>query len=150
PLWVIVTPRSLEAPLPTPAAFRRQVLAIAAGDALDREALVEHLQTAGYERVETVTTVGQWALRGGIVDVFSPAGSLPVRLELIGDEVESLRPLAPTPQRSTGPVATLLVLPMLTGIVDDEASLDAYLPTDAPVAVADPALLEPGEPAAAS
>ena len=74
PLWVIVPARGLEAPLPTPAAFRRQVLTLGAGDSVDREALVEHLQAAGYERVETVTGVGQWALRGGIVDVFSPAG----------------------------------------------------------------------------
>ena len=74
PLWVIVPPRGLEAPLPRPADFRRQVLTLGAGDSVDREALVEHLQAAGYERVETVTGVGQWALRGGIVDVFSPAG----------------------------------------------------------------------------
>src|SRR5262249_16375340 len=112
-LWVIAPSRGLEAPLPSPDAFRRQVLAIAAGDALDREALVEHLQAAGYERVETVTAVGQWALRGGIVDVFSPAGSLPVRLELAGDEVESLRTFDPTSQRSTGAVALFLIPPML-------------------------------------
>src|SRR5262245_40278880 len=69
-LWVILPARSLQGPLPTPAAFRRQVLTLASGDAIDRDALVEHLQGAGYERVETVTAVGQWALRGGIVDVF--------------------------------------------------------------------------------
>jgi transcription-repair coupling factor (superfamily II helicase) len=148
PLWVIVTPRALEAPLPTPAAFRRQVLALAPGDALDREAMLEHLQAAGYERVETVTTVGQWALRGGIVDVFSPAGSLPVRIELIGDDVESLRTFDPTTQRSTGAVATLLVLPMLVGAPADGARLRDYLPADAPGAVADPALLTPGAPEA--
>src|SRR4029450_7695889 len=119
-LWVIVPPRGLEAPLPSPAAFRRQVLALAPGDALDREALVEHLHAAGYERVETGTAVGQWGLRGGIVDIFSPAGSLPVRLELAGDEVESLRTFDPTTQRSTGAVATLLVLPTLGG--EGEAS----------------------------
>ena len=149
PLWVIVAPGGLEAPLPTPAAFRRQVLALAPGEAIDRDALVEHLQDAGYERVETVTTVGQWALRGGIVDVFSPAGSLPVRLELAGDEVESLRVFDPTTQRSTGTVPTLLVLPMLAGAPEEDAQLGDYLPADAPVAVADPALLEPGAPEAA-
>ena len=150
PLWVVVPARGLEAPLPAPAAFRRQVLAVAPGDAVDREALVEHLQTAGYERVETVTGVGQWALRGGIVDVFSPAGSLPVRLELAGDDVESLRTFDPTTQRSTGAVATLLVLPMLVGAAEDMAGLGHYLPADAPVAVADPGLLAPGVPEAAA
>jgi transcription-repair coupling factor (superfamily II helicase) len=148
PLWVIVPARGLEAPLPTPAAFRRQVLTLGTGDSVDREALVEHLQAAGYERVETVTGVGQWALRGGIVDVFSPAGSLPVRLELVGDDVESLRTFDPTTQRSTGTVATLLVLPMLAGEAEAEARLGHYLSADAPVAVADPALLAPGAPEA--
>jgi transcription-repair coupling factor (superfamily II helicase) len=148
PLWVIVPVRGLEAPLPPPVAFRRQVLTIAPGDAVDRDAVVEHLQDAGYERVETVTGVGQWALRGGIVDVFSPAGALPVRLELVGDEVESLRTFDPTSQRSTGALAALLVLPMLPEAADDGARLRDYLPADAPLAVADAALLEPGTPEA--
>ena len=148
PLWVIVPARGLEAPLPRPAAFRRQVLTIAPGDAVERDAVVEHLQDAGYERVETVTGVGQWALRGGIVDVFSPAGALPVRVELVGDEVESLRTFDPTSQRSTGAVAALLVLPMLPETADDGARLRDYLPADAPLAVADAALLEPGTPEA--
>jgi transcription-repair coupling factor len=152
PLWAIVAAGGLEAPLPTPAAFRRQVLTLAPGEAIDRDALVEHLQSAGYERVETVTAVGQWALRGGIVDVFSPAAALPVRLELAGDEIESLRAFDPTTQRSTGAVPMLLVLPLLADAPDEEdaAPLGAYLPADAPVAVADPALLEPGAPEAAA
>ena len=85
--------------------------------------------------METVTGVGQWAVRGGIVDVFSPAGSLPVRLELAGDDIESLRTFDPTTQRSTGGIATLLVLPMLTSASEDGAGLGHYLPADAPVAL---------------
>jgi transcription-repair coupling factor (superfamily II helicase) len=146
PLWVIVPARGLEAALPGPAAFRRQVLTLAPGDSVDRDALIDHLQAAGYERVESVTGVGQWALRGGIVDVFSPAGSLPVRVELTGDEVDSLRSFDPTSQRSTGSVATLLILPMLAGDTEAGARLGDYLPADAPLAVADPALLAPGAP----
>src|SRR6185295_4001682 len=91
PGWVVVPARGVEAALPRPAAFRRQVVTLGSGDSVDREALVEHLQAAGYERLETVTGVGQWALRGGIVAVFSPAGSLPVRIELTGDDIDSLR-----------------------------------------------------------
>ena len=150
PLWVIVPARALEAALPSPAAFQRQVLALAAGDAVDRDALVEHLQSAGYERVETVTGVGQWALRGGIVDLFSPAGTLPVRLELAGDEIESLRTFDPTSQRSTGALRAVLVLPMLPDAGEDAARLRDYLPAGAPVAVADAALLEPDAPEAAA
>ncbi len=93
-----------------------------------------------------MTGVGQWALRGGIVDVFSPAGSLPVRIELTGDDIDSLRTFDPTSQRSTGAVASLLILPMLAGETDAPARLGHYLPADAPLAVADPALLAPGAP----
>jgi transcription-repair coupling factor (superfamily II helicase) len=57
----------------------------------DREILLELLQGAGYERVETVMEVGQWSVRGGIVDIYSPAHERPVRAEFVGDEVESLR-----------------------------------------------------------
>jgi transcription-repair coupling factor (superfamily II helicase) len=145
PLWVVAAPGALAAPVPVPAGFRRQVLTIASRDRLDREALVEHLQASGYERVETVTAVGQWALRGGIVDVFSPAGAVPVRLELADDEVESVRAFDPTSQRSTGAVARLLVLPMLAEAPGGAAGrLLDYLPAEAPCAVAAPALFEPG------
>src|SRR2546427_559260 len=112
PLWLVSTPAALAGPVPAPTALRRQLLTIAPGDVLDREALTEHLQTVGYERVEQVTAVGHWAVRGGIVDVFSPARATPVRLELVGDDVDSLRAFDPTSQRSTEPVGSLVILPM--------------------------------------
>src|SRR2546429_2287998 len=55
------------------------------------EALVNLLVTAGYERVAQVTTRGQFAVRGGIVDLYSWQAPLPLRLEFFGDQIESLR-----------------------------------------------------------
>ena len=146
--------------MPAPTALRRQLLTIAPGDVLDREALTEHLQTVGYERVEQVTAVGHWAVRGGIVDVFSPARATPVRLELVGDDVDSLRAFDPTSQRSTEPVGSLVILPMgfevpeggAPGLGGPAGSWLDYLPPDAPVVLADPVLLEPGaaEPVSAA
>ena len=52
-------------------------LRLGVGDRLDRELLLEALERAGYERVETVVEVGQWSVRGGIVDIFSPVASGP-------------------------------------------------------------------------
>src|SRR5439155_943441 len=152
PVWLVSTPAALAGPVPAPAALRRQLLTIAPGDVLDREALSDHLQTVGYERVEQVTGVGQWAVRGGIVDVFSPARATPVRLELAGDDVESLRAFDPTSQRSTAPVGSLVILPMgsegpeggALGRGGPAGSWLDYLPPDAPVVLADPVLLEPG------
>ena len=144
PLWLVTTARGLTGALPGPDAVRRQRLVVAVGDALDREALAEHLQAAGYERVATVTAVGQWSVRGGIVDVFSPARSTPVRLELFGDEVESLRAFDPTTQRSTEALASVAVLPLVPGAAG-LASLLTYLPPHAACIVEDPAVLEAGD-----
>ncbi|HSE96009.1 MAG TPA: hypothetical protein VLD61_08955, partial [Methylomirabilota bacterium] len=112
PVWVVTTPRGLTAEIPAPVAFRRGILTVAVGDSLDRDALLDHLQATGYERVETVSAVGQWSVRGGIVDIFSPTGRDPVRLELAGDEVDALRRFDPTTQRSTEAVGQLAILPL--------------------------------------
>ena len=144
PLWVVTPPRGVTGPLPAPEALRRQLLTIAVGDALDREALVEHLAAVGYERVATVSEVGQWSVRGGIVDLFSPARATPVRLELCGDEVESIRGFDPGSQRSTEALASIAVLPMVPAGTGP-ATLLGFFPADAPAVVDEPGLFEPAE-----
>src|SRR5262249_40326045 len=93
------------------------------------------------ERVDSVVEVGQWSLRGGIVDVFSPLRERPVRAEFFGDDVESLRLFDPTTQRSIEALDEITVLPLS---VDDDPSvfLSAWLPQDALVVLDDPALLD--------
>jgi len=138
---VTTTPAALSLPLLPPREFRARTLSLAPGQSFEREALLEALERAGYERVDAVTEVGQWSLRGGIVDIFSPTHDRPVRAEFFGDEVESLRVFDPTSQRSVEPVKELAVLP-LAGERDGGAILTAYLPGDALVVLEDPALLD--------
>ncbi len=76
------------------------------------EDLVAHLSSVGYERQETVEMPGQFAVRGGIVDVFSPEAPRPVRMELFGDTVESLREFDPGTQRSIGPLERVTLPPL--------------------------------------
>ncbi len=64
---------------------------LAVGDEVDVEALLSELEAAEYERVPVVTERGQFARRGGIVDVYAWLGEEPVRIEFFGDEVESIR-----------------------------------------------------------
>jgi len=143
---VVATPAGLEAPLAAPAEFTAATLRLARGDGLDRELLVEALEAAGYERVETVVEVGQWSVRGGIVDIFSPTHALPARLEFFGDEVESIRLFDPTSQRSQAAIDELVVLPLAAP--SGEGRLLAYVPPGAPVVVDAPKLLEePGDDA---
>ena len=138
---VVATPSALAAPLLSPTAFRARAFSLEVAGTIDRETLVQWLDLAGYERVDTVVEVGQWSLRGGIVDVFSPLRERPVRAEFFGDDVESLRLFDPTTQRSIEALDEITVLPLS---VDDDPSvfLPAWLPQDALVVLDDPALLD--------
>src|SRR5580704_398712 len=76
------------------------------------EELIAHLAGTGYARTEMVELPGQFAVRGGIVDVFSPEAARPVRFELLGDTVESVREFDPRTQRSISPVNKTTILPL--------------------------------------
>src|SRR6478609_8624941 len=75
------------------------------------DALCESLAFAGYARVERVDDRGQFAVRGGIVDVFPTTGREPFRVEFFGDEIESVRAFSPFTQRALHPVAEATLYP---------------------------------------
>ena len=75
------------------------------------EDLTERLALAGYERVERAEERGQFAVRGGIVDVFPTTGREPLRIELFGDEIESMRAYSPFTQRTLHPVEEAVIYP---------------------------------------
>lgn len=83
------------------------------GGTLDLEEIARWLASVGYERVPLVEAPGQFSVRGGLLDVFPATRSQPVRLELFGDEIESLREFDPASQRSTREVPELTLLPAL-------------------------------------
>src|SRR5277367_3413330 len=76
------------------------------------EDLLLHLGSVGYTRTEMVELPGQFAVRGGSIDVFSPESQRPVRIELLGDTVESVREFDPRTQRSIAPVVRTTLLPL--------------------------------------
>ena len=76
------------------------------------EEFIAHLGGVGYTRTEMVELPGQFTMRGGIIDVFSPEALRPVRIELLGDTVESLREFDPRTQRSIAPVQRTTLLPL--------------------------------------
>ncbi len=79
---------------------------------IELEDLVAYLESVGYERHEPVEMPGEYSVRGGIVDLYSPEAR-PVRLELFGDTLEELRAFDPATQRSTAPLSEATVLPLL-------------------------------------
>ena len=96
--------------MPPPEA-RPAALRIAPGDEPGIDGLAEHLALAGYERVEQAQERGQFALRGGILDVYPTTGREPLRIELFGDEVESIRAFSPFTQRTLHPVDSATIYP---------------------------------------
>ncbi|MBN9074524.1 MAG: DEAD/DEAH box helicase, partial [Rhizobiales bacterium] len=72
------------------------------GNQVDMNALVSRLETAGFERVSTVRDIGEFAVRGGILDLFAPGGAEALRLDFFGDTLESIRAFDIATQRTTG------------------------------------------------
>jgi transcription-repair coupling factor (superfamily II helicase) len=90
------------------------------GDTLDVDALLRHLNVVGYNSADVVEMPGQYAVRGGILDVYSPESDRPLRIEFFGDEVESIRKFDPATQRSSTAVDEALLLPLTETPVSDE------------------------------
>ncbi len=80
------------------------------GEPFDLEALLAHLNTVGYSSTDVVEMPGQYAVRGGILDVYSPEADRPLRIEFFGDEADSIRKFDPASQRSSNPVDEALLL----------------------------------------
>ncbi|OFW11265.1 MAG: transcription-repair coupling factor, partial [Acidobacteria bacterium RIFCSPLOWO2_12_FULL_59_11] len=95
-----------------PEFYRALARQIRRGEEIALEELLDHLQSVGYTRQDPVEMVGQYSLRGGILDIFSPEARRPVRLELFGDEVESIREFDPETQRSVSHLENATLLPL--------------------------------------
>ncbi len=87
-------------------------LKLRVGEEVLLDEVVAHLESVGYERREPVEMVGEYSVRGGILDVFSPEAQKPVRIDLFGDQVESIRRFDVESQRSVLKVEEALLLPL--------------------------------------
>ena len=90
------------------------------GETLDTEPLLRHLNTVGYTATDVVEMPGEYAIRGGILDVYSPEADRPLRIEFFGDEVESIRKFDPASQRSSTPVDEAVLLPLTETPISDD------------------------------
>jgi len=95
-----------------PQFYRGLARTIARDESIAHEELIGFLTGAGYDKHTTCEMPGQYAVRGGIIDVFSPETPQPVRIELLGDTIESIRAFDPSTQRSTNPVERTTLLPL--------------------------------------
>src|SRR5579864_1454009 len=93
--------------------YRRLALAIRTGEELPLDTIEAHLRSIGYERRDPVEMVGEYSIRGGILDVFGAEGVRPLRIEFFGDDVESIRRFDVETQRSILKVSEAEILPLL-------------------------------------
>ncbi|HYO81361.1 MAG TPA: transcription-repair coupling factor, partial [Bryobacteraceae bacterium] len=92
--------------------YRQLALTLRSGDEVALDDVVAHLRSIGYESRDPVEMVGEFSVRGGILDVFSPEAAQPFRIEFFGDEIESVRRFDPQSQRSVGSAKECLLLPL--------------------------------------
>src|SRR5213079_2121530 len=128
PRIIVATRASLDQPAPKRGTLQSAVTQLRRGTTLEMEQLLDQLVGSGYERVAQVTTRGQFAVRGGIVDLYSWQAPLPTRLEFFGDQIESLREFDIDSQTS---VRDLRFADILLGAADDQgATVRDYIARD--------------------
>ena len=120
-LWRMATRRAPVTVMPVPAAllrtepadfYRQLALTMRVGEEVPLEEVVAHLESVGYQRREPVEMVGEYSVRGGILDVFPPEAAKPVRMDLFGDQVESIRRFDVESQRSVLKIEEATLLPL--------------------------------------
>ena len=117
PHLIVATRASLDQAAPKPGVLVSASIQLRRGTTQKMERVLEQVADAAYERVAQVTTRGQFAVRGGIVDLYSWQATLPVRVEFFGDEIESLREFDIDTQTS---VRDLNSIDILVGAADDQ------------------------------
>ncbi|MFO0959040.1 MAG: transcription-repair coupling factor [Isosphaeraceae bacterium] len=139
PRWVIAPMLALMQPVPRPGLLARHTRSVAVGDRLPIEELCDWLAQRGMSRSEVAEVAGEFALRGGILDIFTPDLARPVRLEFFGDEVESIRPFDPETQRSSDrwDRVDLVASPRVADPAD-EGHLAEWLPPGTWIALLEP------------
>jgi transcription-repair coupling factor (superfamily II helicase) len=112
PSFVLLTARALARKTVPPTAIARAGTVLRRDQDQSPDELIEKLMATGYVREDPVTNVGEFSVRGGIIDVWPPGREAPVRVEFFGDTVESLREFDPENQLSTGQLRVVDVPPM--------------------------------------
>jgi len=125
PLLIITTVNAISQRVPPRESLAGAAFSIQKGQGLDMEALLAFLGRTGYVRAEQVMEPGEYAVRGGLVDLFPPGQPDPLRLDLFGDEVDAIRVFDPVSQRTTGDAKGVILKPM-SELTLDEASIARF------------------------
>src|SRR6185503_10354695 len=107
--------------VPPRSSVKRASYSAKTGNVVEIADLEAYFAVNGYQRASTVSEKGEFAIRGGVIDVFPPSADEPVRLDLFGDTLESIRAFDPETQRSTRQLKEVSLLPVSEALLDKDA-----------------------------
>ncbi len=136
--WLVASPEALYEQLPDPGKVASTSLAIVRNSQLSQEQAMDFLAGAGYSQVSFVENLGEYAKRGGIIDVFPYNTDYPVRIEFFGDEVDSIREFDSGTQRSVSFLDQIRLVPAVVFKREMYAPITQYLPEDARIVLVQP------------
>ncbi len=117
----IATPDAVMQLTVPPERLKQSTLTLSLGDTCDLESLCSILVNSGYARVQTVDNVGQFSVRGGICDIFTPGSDYPYRMEFFGDEIDSMGIFDIVSQRRVENAESFTVFPVREVNIDSES-----------------------------
>jgi transcription-repair coupling factor (superfamily II helicase) len=120
PLLLVTTVPALVQRVPPRAAVQKAGYSARTGNSVEIADLEAYFAVNGYQRASTVSERGEFAIRGGVIDVFPPSAEEPVRLDLFGDTLESIRAFDPETQRSTRQLKDVSLLPVSEALIDKD------------------------------
>ncbi|NJC33436.1 transcription-repair coupling factor (superfamily II helicase) [Sphingomonas jejuensis] len=121
PELVVTTVNAVTQLTLTPFRIRQLVAKLAPGERIDLDRLALLLRANGYTRVDTVADPGEFAVRGGLVDLWPSGAELALRLDFFGDEIESVRQFDPADQRTVGRLDSFTLLPASEALLDEDS-----------------------------
>ncbi len=121
PQLLLTTANAVTQRVLTPFRVRQLVARLAPGERIGRDTLAMLLQANGYVRTDTVHDQGEYAVRGGIVDLYPSGEDHALRLDFFGDEIESVRTFDAQDQRTTGRIDGFVLLPASEALLDEES-----------------------------
>jgi len=111
---------------PPPEVFKEYTIQLRAGSSIDMDGLLEDLVSYGYTRSSLVEEEGEFAVRGSIVDVWSPVTDRPTRIEMDGNKIESIRQFDPFTQRSSFQTGSVEIIPVQSVVLDEKTKKGAF------------------------
>ena len=130
PVIVVTSPEAIMESVTAIKNLKEKTLTLAHGLSISQDTIVEQLFEWGFERVDFVYEPGQVSVRGGIIDIFSYAHEMPYRIDMFGDEIDSIREFDIHTQLSQSKLESVKIIPNLQDEESGKQSLLNYLPDD--------------------